>query len=337
VQFSILVSADDDDVGKNGVVMSSIQRATQFLLYPDRVASNKNRKFRPWKVQFILVANDMLWKEANELNILHPAAIGTNKVVSPSKLPLPRLWEADGMVRNVLLPLLHTHRQSNNNDRMCIWDMASGAGRDAVFLAEELLRVSSAIRTFATTAKDDNPNDTSSSTSTSRWLHVAAIDQRYNARQSKIVQDFFERRGVGHISSVVKANLSKWDIMRDILSAEDRKDSERSVTNVLYCVRFFIRSFVQSMAKCSTLGGGTIFAISHFCIAKQGDSWTWDHPNPDAVLERNELRDLFTCPINAGSSTGTSSTDEAWEVLHDEIALDSDHGRTMIHFVARKR
>jgi hypothetical protein len=43
------------------------------------------------------------------------------------------------------------------------------------------------------------------------------------------------------------------------------------------------------------------------------------------VLERNELRDLFA----AGSSS--------WEVLRDEIVTDSDHGRTLVQFLAQRR
>jgi hypothetical protein len=48
------------------------------------------------------------------------------------------------------------------------------------------------------------------------------------------------------------------------------------------------------------------------------------------VLERYELRDLF---VPQPSTAGGAAT---WKVLYDEVALDSDHGRTMIHFVAQR-
>jgi hypothetical protein len=51
------------------------------------------------------------------------------------------------------------------------------------------------------------------------------------------------------------------------------------------------------------------------------------------VLERYELRDLFVPqPFTAGGAESVAK----WKVLYDEVALDSDHGRTMIHFVAQR-
>lgn len=41
------------------------------------------------------------------------------------------------------------------------------------------------------------------------------------------------------------------------------------------------------------------------------------------MLERYELRDMFQ--------------GHGWEILHDKVATDSDHGRSMIHFVAVKQ
>jgi len=44
------------------------------------------------------------------------------------------------------------------------------------------------------------------------------------------------------------------------------------------------------------------------------------------VLERNELRDLFSQSVQGNR----------WEILQDDICLDGDHGRTLIQFVTRK-
>lgn len=42
-----------------------------------------------------------------------------------------------------------------------------------------------------------------------------------------------------------------------------------------------------------------------------------------SVLDRNELRVLF-------------EETKQWEILHDELTHDGDHGRTLIQFVARR-
>jgi len=47
------------------------------------------------------------------------------------------------------------------------------------------------------------------------------------------------------------------------------------------------------------------------------------------VLERNELCDLFSTKAN---EDGESSH---WKILHDKVAQDNDHGRTLIQFVAQ--
>ena len=315
VHFSILVEGNDDDN------LAHVQTAEQFLLRPDRVAANKNRKFRPWQIDSILVADHVFWKEARDMKLIGDGGESKGSTNGGSALaPSPRLWDADGMVEKLLLQLLRNEIAGTNHrgKRLRIYDMASGAGRDAVFLAEELLH--------------------SSTNSRGAQFHVTAIDHRYNAKQTNIVQDFFHRRGVCDYTSVVKANLSKWETMRELLLSARKErgsdgndgDDTRTTSNnsgttvdVLCCVRFLVRSAVKDLASCSSLYEGTIFAISHFCIAQDGGVWPFDHPSPETVLERNEMKDLFM--------------GNGWDVLHDEIATDSDHGRALLHFVARKR
>ena len=310
VHFSILVEDNDDDSHRH------VQTAKQFLLQPDRVAANKNRKFRPWQVDSILVADHVFWREARDMRLIgnQSASESEDPTSNCTALaPSPRLWDADGMVEKVLLPLLQKEIAGANHPRrrLRIYDMASGAGRDAVFLAEELLH---------------SPMRPSGA-----QFHVTAIDHRYNPKQSNIVQDFFQRRGVSDCTSVVKANLSKWETMRALLLSARKahgsggagNDGDDATVDVLYCVRFLVRPAIIDLASCSSLREGTIFAISHFCITKDGGVWPFDHPSPETVLERNEMKDLFMA--------------NGWDVLHDEIATDSDHGRTLLHFVARKR
>ena len=314
VRFSILVASDDDDDNFGNDNCTHVQTASQFLLQPDRVASNKSRKSLPWNVQHILVATEAFWREAKEMNLLGEES--TRSESSSSKLP--RSWDPDEMVGAVLLPLLRKEMKNGSpgGRQLYVYDMASGAGRDVAFLAEELL--------------------CSSVSGDGGQFHVTAIDHRYNAKQSNIVQNFFERRNVREVTSVVKANLSKWEAMREILvsarianggadgsSGDDASSHDIKTTDILYCVRFLVRPLIRALASCSLLRAGTIFAISHFCVAEVGSVWPFDHPSPETVLERDEMNDLFAA--------------NGWDVVHDKIATDSDHGRTLVHFVAKKR
>jgi hypothetical protein len=72
-----------------------------------------------------------------------------------------------------------------------------------------------------------------------------------------------------------------------------------------------------------SLSSGTLFGLSHFCKPYPGAPWDFDHPSEKTVLERTHLQELFSS--------------EGWDILHDEIAIDSDHGRTMIQFTAKKQ
>jgi hypothetical protein len=50
------------------------------------------------------------------------------------------------------------------------------------------------------------------------------------------------------------------------------------------------------------------------------------------VLGRTELTDIFACANEKANMQSGSNL--RWKVLHDEVAQDNDHGRTLIHFVA---
>jgi hypothetical protein len=52
-----------------------------------------------------------------------------------------------------------------------------------------------------------------------------------------------------------------------------------------------------------------------------------------SVLERHELRELF---MNKNATDNDSGNVGHWEILHDEICSDGDHGRTLVNFVARR-
>jgi hypothetical protein len=267
VEFSILVDP------------SSLDDAQSFLVGP-RGPETVRPKI-PWNVTYVLLADADLWEEACSMKIVSDSSLqqpGTTVV------PNPRLWQPDPMVQNVLYPLL---RDRISNGSLQIWDLASGAGRDVAFLAEEL---------------DAQGNS----------YHVWGFDHRYNERETNITQGFWSRRGLEHVTKCIKMDLSSWDAMT------------LPTTNVaaLFCVRFWKPLLVSAIARSCKIVPGTLIGISHFCKPHEGASWTFDHPSEKTVLERTQLRDLFQ---------GCS-----WEIVYDEIAMDSDHGRPMIQFVARK-
>ena len=270
-------------------------------------------------------------------------------------VPLNRLWQPDPMVEKVLFPLLvarkkKQHQQHNNNgnnnqrrrelkQQQVVFDLASGSARDVTFLAEELLAV-------------DKP------------YQIIAVDHRYNEKETNIVNEFWDRRGISTVTKSVKMDLSSWtkdslktEIMDAMVAAMDlsqnlnNKSQQQNQENnnngntiiaALYCVRFWKLGLVKAIANCTSIPSETLFAISHFCKPSVGASWNFDHPNEKTVLERNELQNIFIMSHQQRDDDNNDDDDKnnnysRWEVLHDDIVLDSDHGRTMIHFVARRK
>lgn len=290
VEFTLLLSESDVD------------RASSYLL--GAKSNARKRLFNPWKIAHVLLDNAELWEEANSMGAVLNGVDEETIFDDNHTQPLPRLWQPDPMVENVLLPLLkerHHLCPSTDDDNLDIaessfgiWDLASGAGRDAVFLAEELVA-----------SKQD--------------YTIFAVDHRYNDKESAIVNDFFRRRGVRRQSECLKLNLSEWHFLEKAILARNKA----STIAALYCVRFWKPALIQDLANSQSLPPGVLFGISHFCRPHEGAPWNFEHPSEKSVLERNQLAQLFT---QAG-----------WEIIHDKIATDSDHGRTMIHFVARRQ
>lgn len=266
VEFSILVEKPD------------LKQAQTIFLGTKSPA--RQRPGKPWKVTDVLVDEPRLWELAGDLAIL-----SEEKVDPP--FPLPRLWQPDPMVETVLFKCLQNF--PSNGPLLQVWDLASGAGRDVAFLAEELLAAG-------------------------KPFEVWGFDHRYNEKETKITTGFWERRGLGHFTKCVKIDLSTWDAVAS--------DLPTNSVAAIFCVRFWKRDLVTAISQCKKLSPGTLFGLSHFCKPHKGAPWRFDHPSEKTVLERSQLHDLFI--------------EQGWEIMHDEIALDSDHGRTMIHFVAKK-
>eukprot|EP00980_Cylindrotheca_fusiformis_P007966 scaffold1697_cov120-Cylindrotheca_fusiformis.AAC.48 len=285
VEFAILLSKSD------------LERAEHVLL--GAKDNGRKRAQKPWLVTEVLIDDPELWNEAQELGIDdHSDDDRWEKGEEECFRPLPRLWQPDAMIQTVLLPLLLLPKEDSSlSDE--IWDLASGAGRDVAFLAEEL--------------------KTSSSSSTPSFRKVVGLDHRYNAKETRIVTDFWDRRGVGDTTECLKMDLSTFEGIEDTLMSSDRSVA------ALFAVRFWKPSLVEAICRSTKLKPGTLFGMSHFCKPFAGAPWNFAHPTEKTVLERNQLNEMFQDASNN------------WEILHDEIALDSDHGRSMIHFVARRR
>jgi hypothetical protein len=271
--------------------LSDLERAEAFLLGAKDTARKRKRAQRPWLVTDVIIETPDFWNEARELKIDEHQKL--TKELQHQKLtkkryrsPLPRLWEPDAMIQNVLLPLLKDSLSQNDQ----VWDLASGAGRDVAFLAEELK--------FAET----------------NFHKVVGLDHRYNRKETGIVTGFWKRRGVADKTLCAKMDLSNFDSVDEILSG-------RNVA-AFFAVRFWKPSLVEALSNSTKIKSGTLFGMSHFCKPYDGAPWNFEHPTEKTVLERNQLKELFQ---------------EDWDILHDEIDLDSDHGRSMIHFVARRR
>ncbi len=265
VEFSILVEE------------AELEQVEVFLQGPKN--SSRQRVGKQWKVSHVLIDNRELWEQASDLGMLADSN-------ESNTFPLPRLWQPDSMVEKVLLNHL---RKRVSNGSLQIWDLASGAGRDVAFLAEELLATG-------------NP------------YHVWGFDHRYNEKEKTITKSFLERRGVGSVTECIRKDLSSWD---DVTS-----EWQTNKLAALFCVRFWKPDLVAAIATFPELASGTLFGVSHFCKPYLGAPWHFDHPSEKTVLERKQLHNLFQ--------------DAGWEIVYDEIAMDSDHGRTMIHFVAKK-
>lgn len=232
VKFGILC---EDDVKKERE-----QEMLGFFFATTSKATQQSRK--PWQVPVALVASDDLWKQAKELNIYKEAEKSSQE--DSGFQPLPRLWQPDPMLPSILWPVL---KQSLPADRDCeIWDLGSGAGRDACFLAEQIKLLGHAIPV------------------------VVGIDN--HKASAKRCEPFWKNRHVDSHARALNLNLNKIELVENELSMKER------IVLCFYAVRFWNRKLVTFLAESDKLESGTIFAMSHFCKPHAGASWDFDHP-----------------------------------------------------------
>jgi hypothetical protein len=281
--------------------------------------------------------------------------------------PLPRLWKPDPMVEHVLLPLLLlqptpfgqsvAHIRLDNDETIAsssssveVWDLGAGLGRDVCFLAEELLYHWNT--TYPTTTWMNGKNNTHHLPTPWR---VIGFDQRYRNVHVNDSIDFWKRRHVDTITACQLVDFSRIRHVTDLFEMTPAPTSHdknhhhhhcRRVVRCIYAVRYWNKLLFQSIIHAGLkndpwLPKGTIVAISHFGKASIHSTWDFPHPKEQHVLERYELRDMFTNPTITrndplgGTSNMSDPLPSSWQILHDKVVLDSDHGRTIIQFVAQ--
>ncbi len=229
-----------------------------------------------------------------------------------------------------------------------VWDLGCGSGRDICYLAEE--------------SKEFRERCTDTST---RELHFIGVDNHRGSAAR--CTPLWKNRGVDEISESICLDLNKLHLVREYLMDPTKvlhlplHDAACHADIVcIYSIRYLNRKLLSYIANTRTveesvvmpdsqsstsgthsppsshlvLPLGTLIAISHFCKPHEGASWKFDHPKESSVLDRWELRNLFTGSSNTDCERKFDS--QRWEILIDDVIVDGDHGRTLTQFVAKK-
>ena len=144
-----------------------------------------------------------------------------------------------------------------------------------------------------------------------RWK-VFGIDNHKGARRRS--DRLWQNRGVSECAELVGVNLKK-------LADFEAFRNDRGPLKFLYCVRYLNRPLLLHLSESITLPA-SIVALSHFTVEADG-TFPYDHPKLSDVVKLGEMEGIFK--------------DDAWEVLHNDRVRDSDAGRLLINFVARRR
>jgi len=172
---------------------------------------------------------------------------------------------------------------------------------------------------------------------------------------------FFRHRGVDGMVSTCRVNLNQVYVFHVLLQQQS------TTPTLIYAVRYLNRRILNYVVH-GTMPGthnqkhkkqtnhdqgtqtpsnlsfdcpmsyGTYFAMSHFCKESESATWNYDHPKVKQVLERNELRNLFTATATTNNPHTQQATSQ-WKVLKDEIRYEfedtTNKGRPLIQFVAQ--
>lgn len=356
VEFAILVPRNEipsfaANANESSCAIHSLFFATK--------SKNTSQSRKPWLVRQVLLEDDDFWEEAGRLGLI---TVKVDDVTNNSTFQkMPRLWKPDPSIQSDVLQLLKDGLQNNNTCASKgiskqttgnVLDLGSGAGRDICFLAEELKDYYySSNNEWGRTFHDSSYQFP---------LKFIGIDNHKGS--AKRCLPLWDHRGVSDVTQSVHMNLDKLNEVHEFLETTISSQQNEEVHPILciYAIRYLNRKLFAYLAKSTQvsphgtsidsntkksqqhsipirqyptlkLPKGTIIAISHFCKAQPSSPWNFDHPKESHVLDRWELRDLFSQGADDDCDKET-----CWKVIRDDICYDGDHGRTLIQFVVVK-
>lgn len=302
--FAILVSNMKDLETLNELLATNHSTTSKKNNIPacSSSSSRKRKKLIPWSIFGIVLDTEENQRLAEKRGIL---INDDDEKDDKGFVVAPRLWEPDKMVKTVLLgALLKLARQSSSADKtLQIWDLGAGAGRDAVFMAEELRAQQS------------------------RNWKVVAMDQRYRDAETDPASQFMARRGLSEVTECRRFDLNDIISFQELL--QKQHSSETTVLTCILLVRYWNKELVELIANSSHIRSGAIFAISHFGIPSMTDDWNYQWPKSNHVVQYNELNNIFFTINN-------STNEKKWELIHEKFVQDGDRGRPLLQFVARR-
>jgi hypothetical protein len=305
-----------------------------------RVSKATKSSRKPWLVRGIIDARSVT--NAKHLELFNSSEAIAKRL---SLYPLPRLWKPDSLIEFHIAALV----KSLSQQRSCVvCDLGSGAGRDISFLAEE-----SKFRAAGGGVGIIEGGEQQQQLQ--RKVRFHAVD--YHKGCPKRCIPLWENRGVADCINLHSLDLRSVDGAREwfdklqskfnnnhksntaaaadddaeeVSSSSPSSPSSSSSSLVLvYCVRYKNNALTQMIAASDSCV--SIFATSHF-VQEEDGSFPFDHPKMSEVYEINELETIFTTAA-AEDGEGTNR----WQILLSEIIRDSDHGRPLIQFIARRK
>jgi hypothetical protein len=115
-------------------------------------------------------------------------------------------------------------------------------------------------------------------------------------------------------ATLLALNLKSTDVIQELVA----KYTSRPI---YFACRFLIRPCFAHIAEFAP--PGALFCLSHFCLPSKHAEWIFDHPRRAQILGFTEIQSMF-------------SEETGWSVVYEKIVKDSDHGRTMLQFIASR-
>jgi hypothetical protein len=144
-------------------------------------------------------------------------------------------------------------------------------------------------------------------------LNYVGIDHNKKGRSRAL--SFAARRGITRPFDFIAMNLRR-------IQCLDKWARMNGPISCIFGCRFLLRDLFTILPDLVILGG--LVAWMHFVYPADGSKWRWEHPRkPSDILSVGELRARFES--------------SSFEILCDTIVVDTDHGRPMQLFIAKKR